>query len=138
MNLSETIEALKAIREKSGYSNFLFAVKKLNRERLQTQGREKRKPPTKKEFQELYVKQGGICPGYNVPEHPLPKNRSMVAVDHINAERTDFNAASNKQLLCQDCNGRKSSKSMLKQSKETGKSFTEILGRHTAPLEDEA
>jgi hypothetical protein len=51
---SPIVQELKSIREKYGYSQFDFAIKSINRERLQNDGREKRKHFSWAKYGSLY------------------------------------------------------------------------------------
>jgi len=135
MTLPETISALRELRAKSGYSKFEIAVKTLNRERVNPE-REKRQRFPPQEYDRLYGKQRGICPGYGVPEHPFEGSARDQHIDHIDSQRTHgYNAKSNRQLLCGPCNLRKSSKSIYAQSKHSGRPFTDIIGGASEDLD---
>jgi 5-methylcytosine-specific restriction endonuclease McrA len=124
LTIAETESALREIRRIAGYANFDAVVKKLNRERIDPE-RVKRKRFPKSMYQRLYDKQQGICPLCdNRLNIPATKNE----VDHRNPEERDFNHASNLQLTHPECNRRKSSASVLEQSKRSGKPFTALVG----------
>ena len=124
LDLAQTESALREVRRLSGYANFDAVVKKLNRERIDPE-RVKRKRFPKSMYQRLYDKQQGRCPLCPDPLNiPATKNE----IDHINPGREDFNHASNLQLTHPQCNRRKSSRSILEQSKRSGKTFTALVG----------
>ena len=126
MSYDTCYEELKALRVKHGTSQFDYAVKKLMRERIDS-GRDKREKFPKSMYQKLFDTQKGICPGYDTPPHPLTIPAVKNEIDHIDPDRIDFNHRTNLQLLCVDCNRRKSSKSIAQQAKETGRPYTRIL-----------
>jgi len=125
LSLSDTIKALRSLREQAGYGNFQQAVKTLNRERLQNTGREKRRrlPPAR--YQELFDHQDGKCAWCN-ELLLIPAKRNDA--DHINPDRQDLNHWKNWQLLHPKCNKEKSAMTIQEQAKHTGKTFQEIVG----------
>lgn len=126
---AETVEVLRLIRASAGYSRFSHSYQMLNRERIEP-GREKHQqfPPT--EYQRLFGKQGGVCPGYKVPPHALLIPATKNHVDRIDPHaKRGYNDKRNRQLLCPDCNKRKSSKDLLQQSRETGETIAQIVER---------
>ena len=125
---NELVEELRAIRTRVGYSKFDDAVRTLNRERLEAPREQKRKAFPWSLYGKLYARQSGICPWCDTPMVLLRSQKHKVEVDHINPNLADFNAASNLQLLHMECNRKKSAKSLLEQSKETGKTVGELLG----------
>lgn len=130
LSLEDSEREMRLLREKTGRGNWDFIVKKLNRERI-APGREKRENFPPSEYWRLYAKQRGVCPGFGVPAHDLPNPPvyPAVHVDHRNPGKLKgFNAKHNLQLLCAECNGRKSSKPISQQAKETGRTYTELLG----------
>ncbi len=124
--MSDLLSELRALRTKHGYGEFDFAVKKLMRERLQVEGRAKRIKFPKSYYQKLFDFQMGLCPHCGkVLTIPATKNE----IDHKNPnEGEHFNDRFNLQLLHKSCNREKSSKSILQQSKETGRMSVELLG----------
>jgi 5-methylcytosine-specific restriction endonuclease McrA len=117
---------LEAARAKFGYYVFDHVLRSLNRQRLQTYNRPKRIHLTPRQKQRMYFDQNGlcgICGIWMAPDSPMD-------ADHINPnlEGKDFNSRRNRQLVHAECNRRKSSKSILEQSKETGSTFREIVG----------
>jgi 5-methylcytosine-specific restriction endonuclease McrA len=121
------IEELRAIREKHGYSIFDHSIKALNRERLQTQTREKRiKFPTST-YSRLYQSQHGLCSICEMPMVKLAKYHTL-EIDHRDPNRRDgFNDWDNLGLAHEKCNREKSSKSMQQMSKETGRTTVQML-----------
>lgn len=124
ISLIDTITILKKIRDDAGYSNFDQAVKTLNRERLQNYKREKRKHFPKSMYQRLYDEQNGIC-SYCKFCLDIPARKNVI--DHVDPNEQDFNTRKNLHLIHGKCNREKSSKSINQQSKESGKTFENIL-----------
>jgi CRISPR/Cas system Type II protein with McrA/HNH and RuvC-like nuclease domain len=125
LDLAQTESALREIRRLAGYANFDAVVKKLNRERIDPE-RVKRKRFPKSMYQRLYDKQQGVCPLCdNRLNIPATKNE----IDHISPGEEQFNGVANLQLTHPMCNRKKSSKSVLQQSKESGRSFVSIVSR---------
>jgi hypothetical protein len=124
-------EDLKALRIKYGTSEFDFSVKKLMRERVNSD-RDKRIKFPNSLYQKKFDRQGGIC-ACGCGERLIVPARSN-HMDHCDPNRTDLNHSSNLQLMLPVHNLRKSSKPIQQQSKESGKPFTELI--RTA-IEDE-
>lgn len=121
------LEELKSIRERYGYSEFDHAIKRINRERLQVEGREKRVKFPKSMYAKLYKFQFGMCSICELPMVKLGSYRGL-EIDHRDPNRQDgFNDWDNLGLAHEKCNREKSSKSMLQMSKESGKTVTEML-----------
>lgn len=121
-------KALDDLKKKYGDSIFWDGVKKLKRKKLEVDNREKRKHFPLPKYQDLWAKQCGICPiceqGMDAPF----KNTAGLNIDHKNPNREKgFNDDDNLQLTHGQCNMSKSSKSLLQQSKETGKTMMELL-----------
>jgi 5-methylcytosine-specific restriction endonuclease McrA len=138
MSFKECIIELRQIRDKYGYGNFDTAVRMLNRERVNKNRDPREKNFPKSMYQKLFDRQKGRCLYCN--DHLfVPANKGN-EIDHIDPNRQDFNHPSNLQLLHGDpCNRSKSSKDIIKQSKESGKLVTEIIqpGYSREPVEGE-
>jgi 5-methylcytosine-specific restriction endonuclease McrA len=115
-------DSLEALLIQNGVSKFWYEIKQMSRRRLQNPGREKRKNIPEALKRTLYAKQGGRC---NECQEQI--EYTDMKGDHIDCNRQDFNARSNWQLLCGPCNAEKAAKSVYEQSKESGKTFPEIL-----------
>ena len=124
-SLKDCIRDLREIRMKHGYSNFDIAVRLLNRERVNPD-RDIRDKTSLSEKQKMFNTQKGICPVCNKLLF-IPATDRRNEIDHIDPNRTDFNHRTNKQLVHGDpCNRKKSSKDLIQQSKESGKTIQEI------------
>ena len=130
MDLTQAETVLRDIRKRIGYSGFDSIVKRMMRERVNSE-REKRKRFPPREYQRLYDAQRGICPLCPDPLF-IPAKRNEI--DHKDPNRSDLNHHSNLQLAHPSCNRSKSSKSILERSKETGETFTSLI---RTPIEDE-
>jgi len=124
---------LDPILKRVGYSTYFSAVKIQLKRRLQIAkaDRPNRVHATPAEKQKMFDRQQGKCPWRSsVKENPhmllIPASRNEC--DEINPNLTEgYNAKSNKQLLCPDCNREKSSMSIEEQAVDQGKTMAEIL-----------
>lgn len=110
--------------KKHGYGNCDLVIREWRRQRVNPE-RDKRQRFPKSEYQRLFDSQKGFC-ACGCSEHllvPAIKNE----IDHIDPNRQDFNHRSNLQLLLPEHNRNKSSKSVLQQSKESGRTMQEII-----------
>lgn len=122
LTLEETRRGFRELAANSARSNLRFVVKEWMRERVNPE-REKRIHFPKSMYQKLYDQQGGKCP--RCPE-PLLIPARKNEIDHRDPNRQDFNHRDNLALMHPHCNKKKSSKSLLQQSKETGENFTDL------------
>ena len=132
LSIDETKAKLRAVRAESGYGNFRTAFKELDRERI-PDGRPKRIKASPSEKQHMFNTQQGMCPWKN-PDKENPHRLLIPAryneCDEINPQLTEgYNAKSNKQLLCPDCNRQKSAMSLQEQAKHQGETMETILSR---------
>jgi hypothetical protein len=107
-----------------GVSYVRDGIGRYARRKLHIEGREKRQRFSRGMYQRLFDMQQGICPYCYQPLFvPARKNH----IDHRDPEATlTFNRPSNLQLLHPRCNEEKSSKSLIQQSKESGKTMKEL------------
>ena len=121
----------RAVRAKTGYSNWTHITQKLNRERLnidkEERGARRRYRPA--EYKKLYRRQHGICPICE-SEMAQPTNwPGNLAMDHLDVNSQDWDSEGNRQVTHSKCNQEKSSKSLNQMSKETGKTVADMLPR---------
>lgn len=78
------------------------------------------------EYRRMYEAQKGICP---LCQETMPLIRGKIEMDHINPELTgeEFNARSNRQVVCSGCNKEKSAMTVAQQTKFYGKTMTQIV-----------
>jgi hypothetical protein len=121
--------ALRSLRDQFGYSLFRETVKNLERERLQvdSSSREPRKRFKPGAYKLLYHRQRGICPLCSLGMVTPRVWPGELEIDHIDPNRDDFGADSNLQLTHRTCNRKKGGKSILEQSKSSGRPFAEIV-----------
>jgi 5-methylcytosine-specific restriction endonuclease McrA len=118
------VSRLEGIKSSYGEQTFRSAIKQLNRSRLTIKDREPRKKFSWPLYRKLYQRQKGECP---LCGEVMPLIKSQVVMDHKDPNRKDFNAESNLQVVHPDCNRRKAAKSIYKQSKETNRTFAELI-----------
>ena len=120
----ELLVALEALEARYGSSAFRAALEKIGRRRLNGRERERRKKFPWSKYRKLYVLQKGICP---LCDEVMPFLKGKIEIDHRDPNRKDFNNDHNLQLTHIMCNRTKSSKSLYRQSKATGKTIKEML-----------
>ena len=108
------------------YGRFLLhqAFKEFDRRKLQAFDREKRQRFSWVFYRKLYNRQRGICP---LCDGTMPLLKGEVEIDHRDPNRNDFNSEGNLQLTHKKCNRAKSAKSILRLSKESGRTIHELL-----------
>ena len=124
--------------KKHGVGNCDTVIRAHNRKRVSSERDEREKFPPRM-YQMLFNRQKGMC-SWCEKLLNIPATRGN-EIDHIDPNRKDFNHPTNLQLLHGlPCNREKSSKDLLQQSKETGKTIQELIapGYSREPLEDEA
>ena len=123
MTLTTDIATLEALKAEWGYSRFDAAVRAINRKRLQGERAPRKKFPWSK-YRKLYDRQRGICPECKLL---MPLVRGHVEIDHFDPNEQDFNNESNLRLTHTLCNRSKGAKSVLEQSKASGRTFTDMM-----------
>jgi hypothetical protein len=126
MSYQECLLDYRQWRKKHGTSSCDAVIRSENRQRINL-GRDKRDKTSKAEKQKMFNDQKGICP---ICDDLLfiPAYDRRNEVDHIDPNRTDLNHWTNKQLVHGNpCNRKKSGKSIAQQSKETGKTYEQII-----------
>lgn len=135
-DLKHDIMALQAHMDEMGSVRFWEAINKMRRWKVMNRLRDGREIFPLAEYRRLHKKQKGICQWCNKDmAFPYGKGHGL-AIDHINANRQDFNDRGNLQLLHDvPCNREKSAKSVGQVAKETGKLYTEQImgGLEVAP-----
>jgi 5-methylcytosine-specific restriction endonuclease McrA len=98
------------------------------RRKLEVSGRPPRQKFPWSEYKRMYERQGGICP---LCQEVMPLIRGKIEMDHINPGLVgeEFNARTNRQVVCRGCNREKSALSIPAQAKRYSKPMTEILKR---------
>jgi hypothetical protein len=119
-------QLLQAFELAIGRSDFRLLMDKQKNAKLQTTDRPERKKFPWGVYKRLYARQAGLCPWCGGAMILL---KGKVELDHINPNAEDFNNANNLQLLHAHCNREKSGMSIEQQSKHTGKSFVELIGK---------
>jgi hypothetical protein len=110
-----------------GASYVRDGIRRYNRQKLHVEGREKRQRFSKGMYQRLFDQQKGVCPACEEPLF-IPARRNQI--DHINPEVVQgFNRPGNLQLLHPLCNQQKAAKTLLEQSKHSGKTMRELTER---------
>jgi 5-methylcytosine-specific restriction endonuclease McrA len=127
MDSIDCMKALEGILAEAGTSKFWRCVDSLRRRRLEVKDRPARKHYPWGEYRRLYEQQGGLCP---LCQEVMPLIRGKVEMDHVNCNATgeEFNARSNRQVVCKACNREKSAKTMYEMSKLSGKTMAEMRG----------
>lgn len=120
------LEELREMRKKYGTSTFNFAVKKLNRERLESgKDRPKRVKFAWSMYKRLYEKQRGICPRCRKTMVLL---RGEVEIDHIEPNAGEgFNDQRNLRVLHASCNHSKGANTIYEEAKKLNRTITEML-----------
>ena len=117
---------LKQVQKDWGYSQYDHDVKKINRERVNPE-RGKKIDYTWAQVKHAYKKQRGICP---VCQKEMALDRNKLHGDHQNPNLTveeGLNSESNLRALHIVCNLKKSSKTIPQLSKETGRTYEDLL-----------
>lgn len=124
MILETVIERLMTVRREVGDILYRQAVKKVNLMKID-QDREKRKSFPWTMYETAFERQAGICPECG---EGMVLQKGKLHMDHINPFRkVGFNDENNLRVTHPKCNLKKSSKSFLRQSKLTGRTFTTML-----------
>jgi 5-methylcytosine-specific restriction endonuclease McrA len=110
---------------KYGYSRCQHVIKTWNRKRIPDNRPARQKFPWS-EYKRMYERQRGICP---LCQEVMPMIRGKIEMDHVNPELMgeEFNARSNRQILCASCNREKSAMTIAQQTKHYGKTVREII-----------
>lgn len=126
LSLEDSERRMRALREETGRGNWDFVTAKFRRERLRIQGREAREHFAPSVYWNLYARQRGTCPWCR---QELEGKATDHAIDHFDPNKAKgFNSKSNLRLLHRKCNGEKSAKSIHQQAKETGRTYTQLIG----------
>src|SRR3972149_10086918 len=111
-------EALLQFEREQGASYVRQAIQRYNRKKIDAEGREPRKRLPWAIHSRLYRIQRGLCA---ICGEVMPFVKGAVEIDHKDPNRTEFNAWPNLQLTHKKCNREKAAKSILEQSKTSGK-----------------
>jgi hypothetical protein len=112
--------------KKHGVGNCDAVIRAHNRRRVNPE-RDPRDKTSPSEKQKMFNTQKGFCPICHFFLY-VPATDRRNEVDHIDPNRQDFNHQTNKQLVHGiPCNRKKSSKDLIQQSKESGKTIQEII-----------
>jgi hypothetical protein len=125
-SISNCVHELETLRMKYGYFVWDYAVKKINRKRLQNYDRDKRERFPARMYQRLFDKQHGACGICLLPLDVPAKSRGNV-IDHKDPNEANFNKFPNLQLVHKKCNDEKAAKSMVEQSKHTGRTIADLV-----------
>jgi 5-methylcytosine-specific restriction endonuclease McrA len=128
-NMSRESVLMKRLHDlKSEYGSFHLkrAIKELNRCRAEVSNREKRKRFPWPCYRKLYNRQRGLCP---LCGEVMPFIRGEIEMDHRDPNRKDFNSENNLQVMHKRCNRVKASKSVLRLSKESGRTIKDMLAQ---------
>jgi 5-methylcytosine-specific restriction endonuclease McrA len=135
--LEERQQILEGLREEWGYGDFDEIIRRMNRQRLQSNRTEERKTFTWSMYTRLNEKQRGVCPWCEKDLKVVKSEKRNLHIDHINPNQGAFNNPKNLQLLHASCNLAKSAMTMQEQSKHTGKTVEELLRGGAEPIEEQ-
>ena len=112
--------------KKHGYGDCDYIIREWRRQRVNPE-RDAKDKTSPSEKQKMFNAQKGFCPICNEILF-IPATDRRNEVDHIDPNRQDLNHRTNKQLVHGvPCNRKKSSKDLIQQSKESGKTVQELI-----------
>ena len=111
-------------RERHGVSVCDSIVKEFNRRRVERVNPKLRKRYSWSAYRSLYEQQRGVCP---ICQEKMFFIRGEIEMDHIDPNAVDFEARSNRRILCRPCNREKAALSIPEQAKKYGKTMEELL-----------